>query len=70
MDLVKKIAALEKENQALKDARLCKVCVEEQASVTFLPCGHLATCHNCSQAFTKCIICRSEIRDVTRTFLA
>lgn len=32
---------LEEENRILKDARLCKVCMDEEVGVVFLPCGHL-----------------------------
>lgn len=32
---------LEEENRQLKDARLCKVCMDEDVAVVFLPCGHL-----------------------------
>lgn len=34
---------LEEENRQLKDARLCKVCMDEDVAVVFLPCGHLGT---------------------------
>jgi baculoviral IAP repeat-containing protein 2/3 len=37
------LVALEQDNQELKDARSCKVCTEREATITFLPCGHLAT---------------------------
>lgn len=33
--------SLEEENRQLKDARLCKVCLDEEVGVVFLPCGHL-----------------------------
>lgn len=33
--------ALEEENRKLKDARLCKVCMDDDVGVVFLPCGHL-----------------------------
>lgn len=33
--------SLEEENRLLKDARLCKVCLDEEVGVVFLPCGHL-----------------------------
>lgn len=33
--------SLEEENRKLKDARLCKVCLDEEVGVVFLPCGHL-----------------------------
>lgn len=35
---------LEEENRILKDARLCKVCMDEEVGVVFLPCGHLGEC--------------------------
>lgn len=34
-------ASLEEENRILKDARLCKVCMDNDVGVLFLPCGHL-----------------------------
>lgn len=33
--------SLEEENRKLKDARLCKVCMDAEVGVVFLPCGHL-----------------------------
>lgn len=33
--------SLEEENRKLKDARLCKVCMDDEVGVVFLPCGHL-----------------------------
>ncbi|XP_050600075.1 baculoviral IAP repeat-containing protein 7-A-like [Bombus affinis] len=62
MTLVQKIAAAKEKNRALKNARLCKVCMEREATVVFLPCGHVATCDYCSPALTKCIICRGELK--------
>ncbi|XP_033204814.2 baculoviral IAP repeat-containing protein 7-B-like [Bombus vancouverensis nearcticus] len=70
MILVEKIATLEEENRALKDARSCKVCTKRKATITFLPCGHLATCQYCSPAFTTCIICRRKVKAITHTFFA
>lgn len=35
---------LEEENRQLRDARLCKVCMDEDVAVVFLPCGHLGEC--------------------------
>lgn len=37
----KKKLSLEEENRQLKDAKLCKVCMDEDMTVVFLPCGHL-----------------------------
>lgn len=38
-------AAVEEENRKLKDARLCKVCMDDEVGVVFLPCGHLGKFH-------------------------
>ncbi|KAG7201967.1 hypothetical protein KM043_004667 [Ampulex compressa] len=35
--------SLEEENRRLKEARLCKVCMDREVAIVFLPCGHLAT---------------------------
>lgn len=37
----KRPLSLEEENRLLKDARLCKVCMDQDVAVVFLPCGHL-----------------------------
>ncbi|XP_071877342.1 E3 ubiquitin-protein ligase XIAP-like [Bombus fervidus] len=62
--------ALEKENQELENARSCKVCTEREATITFLPCGHLATCRYCSATFMKCIICQGKITAAVRIAFA
>lgn len=45
LDIKEKITpdrkSLEEENRKLKDARLCKVCLDEEVGVVYLPCGHL-----------------------------
>ncbi|XP_060831107.1 E3 ubiquitin-protein ligase XIAP-like [Bombus pascuorum] len=64
--VAEKIAALEQENHELEDARSCKVCTVREATVVFLPCGHLATCQYCSPTFTKCIVCREELKAAVR----
>lgn len=33
--------SLEEENRKLKDARTCKICMDAEVGVVFLPCGHL-----------------------------
>ncbi|XP_077525651.1 putative inhibitor of apoptosis isoform X6 [Haemaphysalis longicornis] len=58
------------ENLRLKEQRLCKVCLDAEVGVVFLPCGHLAACPACASALTTCPICRSDIAGTVRTFLA
>ena len=45
----------------------CAMCLEEEVSVVFLPCGHQVVCAGCSQrhrdgGMTKCPSCRSPIK--------
>ncbi|EDW10799.1 death-associated inhibitor of apoptosis 2 [Drosophila mojavensis] len=62
--------SLEEENRQLRDARLCKVCLDEEVGVVFLPCGHLATCNQCAPSVANCPMCRAEIKGFVRTFLS
>ncbi|XP_017148642.1 death-associated inhibitor of apoptosis 2 [Drosophila miranda] len=62
--------SLEEENRQLKDARLCKVCLDEEVGVVFLPCGHLATCNQCAPSVAICPLCRADIKGFVRTFLS
>ncbi|XP_066586499.1 death-associated inhibitor of apoptosis 2 isoform X2 [Prorops nasuta] len=63
-------SSLEEENRRLKEARLCKICMDREVGVVFLPCGHLATCVHCAPSLNHCPLCRQEIRATVRTFLS
>lgn len=60
--------ALMEENMKLQDERTCKVCMDAEATILFLPCGHLVTCGNCAPALKNCAVCRSGIRGTVRTY--
>ncbi|CAG9860343.1 unnamed protein product [Phyllotreta striolata] len=62
--------SLEEENRKLKEARLCKICMDVEVGIVFLPCGHLATCVNCAPNLEDCPVCRSTIKATVRTFLS
>lgn len=62
--------SLEEENRQLKEARLCKICMDNEIGVVFLPCGHLTTCVNCAPSLKDCPVCRSVIKGTVRTFLS
>lgn len=49
-----KSMSLEEENRQLKDARLCKVCMDGDVAVVFLPCGHLGKLFNQIKHEIKC----------------
>ena len=36
------------ENNRLKEQKTCKVCMDAEVGVVFLPCGHLVVCGNCA----------------------
>ncbi|XP_075975315.1 death-associated inhibitor of apoptosis 2 [Anticarsia gemmatalis] len=62
--------SLEEENRQLKEARLCKVCMDCEVSVVFLPCGHLVSCSRCGAALDACPLCRGPVRALVRAYLA
>lgn len=72
-ELVRKLEksiSLEEENRQLKEARQCKICMDGEVGIVFLPCGHLATCVNCAPNLEDCPVCRSAIKATVRTFLS
>ncbi|XP_033744154.1 uncharacterized protein LOC117330044 [Pecten maximus] len=68
--VVKDLDQLEEENRALRERKTCKVCLDEEASIVFLPCGHLVTCPMCASALRKCPICRSFIRGTVKAIVS
>uniref|UniRef100_A0A8W8JLW1 RING-type domain-containing protein n=1 Tax=Magallana gigas TaxID=29159 RepID=A0A8W8JLW1_MAGGI len=62
--------SLIEENRQLKDLRMCKICMEKDASIAMLPCGHLCCCTDCAPAMRKCPICRQFVKGTVRTWLA
>ena len=48
----------------------CKVCLEEELSVLFLPCAHLVSCSRCAVNVTKCPLCRAPIHATIKTYLS
>uniref|UniRef100_A0A3B3Z775 E3 ubiquitin-protein ligase XIAP n=1 Tax=Periophthalmus magnuspinnatus TaxID=409849 RepID=A0A3B3Z775_9GOBI len=62
-DPLKKLEQLQRE-------KLCKICMDRDISVVFVPCGHLVACQQCSREVTKCPICCSAITQKVKTFIA
>ena len=61
---------LKEENDKLKSARQCKICMEREVNTVFLPCGHLVTCHICAPQIRNCCMCRTFIRGTVKTYLS
>ena len=65
-----KMKNLEVENQNLrrevqkeKDSRICIICMDEEISQVFLPCGHAICCKNCINNIQKCPACRANVQN-------
>ncbi|XP_041379252.1 E3 ubiquitin-protein ligase XIAP-like [Gigantopelta aegis] len=56
------------EMSELQERYLCKVCMENQIQVTFVPCGHLVCCGQCGLVMEQCPICRTSISGMVKTY--
>ena len=63
-------AVLQQENARLREEKLCKICVDKELGVVFIPCGHFVTCRSCAASLTKCPVCRSIISSLVKTYLS
>ena len=61
---------LQKENERLKDERLCKICADKELGVVLIPCAHFVTCTSCAASLTRCPVCRSTITSLVKTYLS
>ncbi|CAL4065035.1 unnamed protein product, partial [Meganyctiphanes norvegica] len=53
---------LAEELEKIRDMRTCKVCMDAEMDVVFLPCAHMVTCSSCAATLAQCPICRANIR--------
>ncbi|KAM9527405.1 baculoviral IAP repeat-containing protein 7 [Guaruba guarouba] len=60
----------EEQLRCLQEERMCKVCLDKDVSVVFVPCGHLVACRECALNLRLCPICRADIQDRLRTFMS
>ena len=69
--LMQNYEKLQVKNKELEDARLCKVCMEDEICFVFIPCGHICTCENCAVNgdLKNCPICREKITKRMKTFM-
>lgn len=49
---------------------VCKICLNEELRIAFMPCGHLVSCGSCCLCVEKCPICRAEIYGYCKIFLS
>ncbi|XP_072295946.1 E3 ubiquitin-protein ligase XIAP isoform X2 [Eucyclogobius newberryi] len=60
-DPMKKLEKLQRE-------RLCKICMDRDIAMVFIPCGHMVACHYCSDSLINCPICISPIKQKIKTY--
>lgn len=59
-----------RENENLKEQRLCKICLDEDAGVLFEPCGHICCCTSCGVPLQQCPICRTSITNIIKAYIS
>ncbi|XP_053564837.1 baculoviral IAP repeat-containing protein 7 isoform X1 [Bombina bombina] len=64
------LLSTEEQLRRLKEERMCKVCMDRDVSMLFVPCGHLVVCTECAPNLRHCPICRSTIRGSVRAFMS
>lgn len=47
----------------------CSICLENNCSIVFIPCGHMCCCHGCSRTLNTCPVCRQTIFSRQITYL-
>lgn len=66
----KKLNELLTEIQDLKEQKLCKICLDEDAGVLFEPCGHICCCTSCGVSLQQCPICRQSITKIIKAYIS
>ncbi|GFX47662.1 e3 ubiquitin-protein ligase XIAP [Trichonephila clavipes] len=51
------------------DRCLCKICMDQEVSVLFLPCSHLLACTECAPALKFCPLCRQTIQAIVKAYI-
>lgn len=46
----------------------CVVCLQQERTVAFKPCGHFATCVSCGFQVETCVVCREKITERIRIY--
>ncbi|KAG5876978.1 hypothetical protein JTB14_008124 [Gonioctena quinquepunctata] len=53
----------------LIDAMTCKICMDNQIDVVFLPCAHVVACTKCAAQVDRCPVCRSQFSKAQKLYL-
>lgn len=63
---------LEEEVRYMFKRVVCKICLEKEVEVLFLPCNHLVSCQGCKKQLTQkeCPLCRAAYQGTIRVYFA
>ncbi|XP_059160172.1 putative inhibitor of apoptosis isoform X4 [Physella acuta] len=64
--ILENIRAMKEENNQLRLQTICKICMDKEVSVVFLPCGHLVSCGECAVAMRDCPVCRVNVKGIVK----
>lgn len=62
--------SLEEKLERMQEERTCKICMDAEVGVVFLPCGHFSCCADCANGMDLCPMCRTPIHEKIRTYLS
>lgn len=62
--------SLEEKLERMQEERTCKICMDAEVGMVFLPCGHLSCCPDCARGMDVCPMCRRPIQERIRTYLS
>jgi len=63
------VDALKRDNERMREQRMCKRCGRSQVETLFLPCRHLVACEVCADAVEDCFVCDTKILGTVRTYM-
>ena len=58
------------ELERIRESRMCKVCMDAEMDVVYLPCSHMVTCASCAVSLAVCPICRMDIKYTIKPILS
>ncbi|KAL3882671.1 hypothetical protein ACJMK2_028988 [Sinanodonta woodiana] len=64
------LESLLEQNQELKDQMTCKICMDREACIVFLPCCHMMACPQCAPSLRICPICRQLIKGTIKAYVS
>ncbi|XP_059160168.1 uncharacterized protein LOC131943882 isoform X2 [Physella acuta] len=64
------LRTIKEQNNQLRQQTVCKICMDQEVAVVFLPCGHLVSCNDCASAMRDCPVCRKTVKGTVRAFIS